>query len=465
MSTSSKSDLSFDCVMKCIKSFQRMLMTPLKSSPKSENVVYSTSETSYPACDECYEYQYNQHNPSFYCQPCNTKRFRLEFDKWSTGNNKLDRLIQKSHIKSKKVFELLEWIPYSSLKDITRIAQGGFSTVYSAVLVNGPMQRFDLSKQQWSRAGVSRVIFKEFYNSKDSSFQFLEEIQGYLRVGGNKPVTTRIYGISQEPKSKNYGIVMQYADLGSLRHILNETFHEKNWNERLDILSEISSCLSQLHNVNMIHKNLHSGNILYYRLSSITISDLGLCKPLDDENSKDIYGVIPYVAPEVFSDASYSLASDVYSFGIIASEVVSGNPPFYNKAHDQGLVFDIFMGRRPQLPQEIPQHLKKLLFKCWDVNPNERPTMQQIHKKLDQWKHEIRDDPSSNIYKEFKLANEKWKRNSTTFKKLDLTIHEGAVYKSRILKFKSLPKPINANGIIVNKLSINKARLNGIICF
>ncbi|CAG8499086.1 25703_t:CDS:2 [Gigaspora rosea] len=291
MSTSSKSDLSFDCVMKCIKSFQRMLMTPLKSSPKSENVVYSTSETSYPACDECYEYQYNQHNPSFYCQPCNTKRFRLEFDKWSTGNNKLDRLIQKSHIKSKKVFELLEWIPYSSLKDITRIAQGGFSTVYSAVLVNGPMQRFDLSKQQWSRAGVSRVIFKEFYNSKDSSFQFLEEVI-----------------------------------------LLNK----------------------------------------------------------------------------------------------------------------------------------IPQHLKKLLFKCWDVNPNERPTMQQIHKKLDQWKHEIRDDPSSNIYKEFKLANEKWKRNSTTFKKLDLTIHEGAVYKSRILKFKSLPKPINANGIIVNKLSINKARLNDI---
>ncbi|CAG8768112.1 7927_t:CDS:2 [Gigaspora margarita] len=350
MSTSSKSDLSFDCVMKCIKSFQRMLMTPLKSSPKSENVVYATSETSeisYPACDECYEYHYNQHNPSFYCQPCNTKRFRLEFDKWSTGNNNLDRLIQKSHIKSKKVFELLEWIPYSSLKDITRIAQGGFSTVYSAVLVDGPMQRFDLSKRQWSRAGVSRVIFKEFHNSKDSSFQFLEEIQVYLRIGGNKPVTTRIYGISQEPKSKNYGIVMQYADLGT---------------------------------------------------------------------------------------------------------------------HDQGLVFDIFMGCRPQLPQEIPQCLKKLLSKCWNVNPNERPTMQQIHKKLDQWKHKIK-DPSSKVYKEFKLANENWKRNSTTFKKLDLTIHEGAVYKSRILKFKSLPKPINANGVIVNKLSINKARLNGIIYF
>ncbi|CAG8816324.1 7516_t:CDS:2, partial [Dentiscutata erythropus] len=233
---------------KCIKSFQRMLMTPLKSSPKSENVVYEASEISYPACDECYEYQYNQHSSPFYCQPCNTKRFRMEFDKWSTGNDKLDQLIQKTHIKSKNAFELLEWIPYSSLKDINRIAQGGFATDYSAIWPDGPMQRFDLNKRQWSRAGVTKVVFKEFYNSKDSSFQFLEETRAYLRVGGNKPITTRIYGISQNPKSKNYGIVMRSEGLGSLRHVLNDTFHEKSWDGRLDILFGISFCLSQLHN-------------------------------------------------------------------------------------------------------------------------------------------------------------------------------------------------------------------------
>ncbi|CAG8775606.1 309_t:CDS:1, partial [Dentiscutata heterogama] len=117
-------------------------------------------------------------------------------------------------------------------------------------------------------------------------------------VSGNKPITTRICGISQNPKSKNYGIVMKYWNLGSLRNVLNDTFHEKSWDGRLDILIEISSCLSQLHNVNIIHKNLHSGNILFDLHFGITISDLGLCKPLDNENSKDIYGVIPYIAPE-----------------------------------------------------------------------------------------------------------------------------------------------------------------------
>ncbi|KAF0429829.1 serine/threonine protein kinase [Gigaspora margarita] len=168
MSTSSKSDLSFDCVMKCIKSFQRMLMTPLKSSPKSENVVYATSETSeisYPACDECYEYHYNQHNPSFYCQP----------------------------------------------------SQGGFSTVYSAVLVDGPMQRFDLSKRQWSRAGVSRVIFKEFHNSKDSSFQFLEEIQVYLRIGG-AVYKSRILKFKSLPKPINAnGVIVNKLSINKAR--------------------------------------------------------------------------------------------------------------------------------------------------------------------------------------------------------------------------------------------------------
>ncbi|CAG8479649.1 23818_t:CDS:2 [Cetraspora pellucida] len=343
-STSNSSDSSkspIECLMKCIQSFQQVLMSPLKRSPKlEETIVYATP---CPACDECYEYHYNSRNPSFYCQPCNTKRFRLEFDKWSTGNNKLDRLIQNSHIKSKNVFELLEWIPYSNLKDITRIAQGGFATDFSAVWADGPMQKFDLNKKQWSRSGVTKVVFKEFHNSKDSSFKFLEEVihlNTYLRVGGNKPIT-RIYGISQDPKSKNFGIVMKCANLGSLRHVLNENFHEKSWNDRFDIILEISSCISKLHD---------------------------------------------------------------------------------------GLVFDIFMGQRPQLPKETPQQIKKLLSKCLDANPEGRPTMQQIHKKLDGWKSKIRNNPSSKIYKEFQLANEDWKKNSSS-KKLDLIIHEKAVYK------------------------------------
>ncbi|CAG8666837.1 2432_t:CDS:2, partial [Racocetra fulgida] len=181
-----------------------------------------------------------------------------------------------------------------------------------------------------------------------------------------------------------------------LRRVLNETFHEKSWDERYEILLEISLCISKLHDVKIIHKNLHSGNILLDRQSGMTISDLGLCKPLDNENSKDVYGVIPYVAPE--------------------------------------------------LPKETPPHIKKLLSKCLDANPEGRPTMQQIHKKLDSWKHKIRDNPSSNVYKEFQLANEDWKKNSSS-KKLNLTIHEKAVYKSQILKFKT-SKPINAiNGM------------------
>ncbi|CAG8439019.1 7127_t:CDS:2 [Scutellospora calospora] len=284
-----------------------MLTSPLNRSARSETVV--DVGTHYPACDECYEYQYNHHNPSFYCQPCNTKRFRQDFDKWSTGNDKLDRLIQRSQTKSKNIYELLEWIPYSNLKEITRISQGGFATVFSAIWVDGPMQRFDLNKQQWSRAGISMVVFKEFHNSKDSSFEFLEE----------------------DPKSKNYGIVMKYASLGSLRRILNESFHEKSWDQRFDIILEISS------------------------------------------------------------------------------------------------LFEIFMGRRPQLPKETPSLLKKLFNKCWDANPDGRPTMQQIHKELERWKHRIRDVPASKIYKEFKIANEDWKRNSNVIRHPILEVPEGSL--------------------------------------
>ncbi|CAG8834829.1 20690_t:CDS:1, partial [Racocetra persica] len=116
-------------------------------------------------------------------------------------------------------------------------------------------------------------------------------------------------------------------------------------------------------------------------------------------------------------------------------------------------------GSRPQLPKETPLHIKKLISKCLDANPEGRLTMQQIHKKLDSWKHKIRDNPSSNVYKEFQMANEDWKKNSSS-KKLNLTIHEKAVYKSQILKFKGLSKPINAiNGMTKNS-SISRGRLN-----
>ncbi|CAI2199699.1 19204_t:CDS:1, partial [Funneliformis geosporum] len=105
--------------------------------------------------------------------------------------------------------------------------------------------------------------------------------------------------------------------------------------------------------------------------------DLGLCKPVEyfqsSINSKktwlfllskkhntfssknnNIYGVLPFVAPEVLRGQPYTLASDIYSFSMIMWKFISGIPPFNNEAHDFQLSLDICKGKRPEIIKNIP---------------------------------------------------------------------------------------------------------------
>ena len=65
------------------------------------------------------------------------------------------------------------------------------------------------------------------------------------------------------------------------------------------------------------------------------ISDLGMCQPADNKEKKEgIYGVLPYVAPEVLRGFQYTQAADIYSFGIIINEFMSEEMPYDDIPHD-----------------------------------------------------------------------------------------------------------------------------------
>ncbi|RIB21651.1 kinase-like domain-containing protein [Gigaspora rosea] len=94
----------------------------------------------------------------------------------------------------------------------------------------------------------------------------------------------------------------------------------------------------------------------------------GFCKggkPANSIAQKKIYGVIPYIAPEIFIDEGYTKASDIYSFGMIMWEMITGQNPFSDSNHNELLVLDILNGLRPEiinnLPQEYIDLMKKLL--------------------------------------------------------------------------------------------------------
>src|SRR5581483_2278793 len=119
--------------------------------------------------------------------------------------------------------------------------------------------------------------------------------------------------------------------------------------EKYRNLMQIARSLLTLHEFNLVHGDFHSGNILLYDIYCY-ISDFGLSRPANQSNkSKEIYGVIPYMAPEVLRGKPYTKTADIYSFGLIMWEFTSGIPAFNNRSHDFNLSLDICKGLRPKI--------------------------------------------------------------------------------------------------------------------
>ena len=104
----------------------------------------------------------------------------------------------------------------------------------------------------------------------------------------------RIYGITKDPKTSNYMMVMQYAENGNLRQRLNRDFKSFSQYDKFRALGNISRGLKDIHKEGLTHQDFHSGNILVY-ISIYQITDLGLCKPANEECNKKVFGVLPYV--------------------------------------------------------------------------------------------------------------------------------------------------------------------------
>ena len=125
---------------------------------------------------------------------------------------------------------------------------------------------------------------------------------------------------------------------------------------------------------------MHSGNIFSYNIWGSWIGDLGLCQQVVDkkDNPDKIFGVIPYLAPEVLSKKPYTKESDIYSFGMVMWEYTTGKKPFHDRPHNHCLISDILKGERPQITDDTPEFYAELMKRCWDHNPENRPTADEI---------------------------------------------------------------------------------------
>ena len=277
------------------------------------------------------------------------------------------------------------------------------------------------------------------------------------KVGENySSIITKLYGITQDPETKNYIMVLDYAKYGSLRNYLDKEYDKLSWKTKFYYLWGIAFGLCYgIHEKELIHRDLHIGNILSFTYNGATITDMGLCKPadynkLENTNNNNVYGVLPYIAPEILRGQNYTKAADVYSFGIIMYEVFSGLPPYHDVSHDKNLAMKICLGFRPRFNIKVPQLIVHLIKSCLDANPLNRPTALELSDILVKWCVDCENvDSQTELKKQIKEAEEINNKSPSNMPLTSLALsyetHLEAIYTSRLLNFNNLPEPKNSD--------------------
>ncbi|CAB4426996.1 unnamed protein product [Rhizophagus irregularis] len=366
--------------------------------------------------------------------------------------------IKNVQLKAKNYREILEWIEYDRFENVEYLTKGGFGKIYKAIWKDGYLEKWDSENNKWIRNKLwlkqhknFPVVLKCLHNSQDITNDILREIESHTVV--NSYPIMYCYGITKDPKSNNFMMVMGYAKDGSLRQYLNNNFSSLDWVDKLNILQRIAEGLKYIHEYGLVHCDFHCGNVLKHRNFTF-ITDLGLCKPANVKSSqnneceKKVYGVLPYVAPEVLIRKEYTQESDIYGFGIIAYEVCTGLPPYPDIPHEESFAINVCLGLRPKSNYKIPQAILNIIKKCWDADPLKRLKAQELYKLVGNLYDDLVKYDGEIIKKQAEEAdkiNEKFTSTSLPYNgtTLSYTTNPQAVYTSGLLDFKNLPEPKN----------------------
>ncbi|RHZ82713.1 hypothetical protein Glove_104g23 [Diversispora epigaea] len=402
---------------------------------------------SFRICQEC-----NQKYFEYWCKPCTSTHFKNDFDKWTSGNTKLDKFIQDAQLNADMCWKVIEWIPYDSFQDIEQIAKGGYGTVYYADWTDGNIINWDIKNQQWERQS-QLVVLKKFNGIVDINEEFLNEVTILLiltTTSSGLTSTTNFFGVTKDPKTHEYIIVLKHYGEGNLRNYLNNNFNDFNWFKKIQYLRFLAVNFLKVHELDIIHCDFHPGNVLIF--STVTnysnIIDFGSSKLMGSKKNT-ISGVLPYMAPEVLIGGEYTKATDVYSFAFVAYEIITGFPPYHNVPHDNELAFKICNGFRPKIPFHMPKLITRMIMRCWDARITHRPTFDELFKELLKYSNEYQENKFENnneITIQIKEAEEFSKNQTTdtiTITPTNYETHPQAIYTSRLLDFSNLPKPKN----------------------
>ena len=280
--------------------------------------------------------------------------------------------------------------PSPYFKMIEKAGQGASGSVYLAERVylppniNNRLSRYQNGEQTNVSIG-DKVAIKQMILSKQPRKELIVNEILVMKDSRHKNIVNFLEAYLKT--EDDLWVVMEYMEGGSLTDIIencqaNSTSHSPLTEPQIAyIVRETCQGLKFLHDKHIIHRDIKSDNVLLDTQGRVKITDFGFCAKLTDKRSKraTMVGTPYWMAPEVVKQREYDEKVDVWSLGIMAIEMLEGEPPYLNEDPLKALYL-IATNGTPKLkyPETLSLDIKRFLSVCLCVDVRYRASTEEL---------------------------------------------------------------------------------------